>query len=180
MAQAARRVPWLLWAAIALFLLVRRFRGRFVAVEVAGSSMVPALQAGDFVIVARRRPRHAPGAVAYLHGPDARPLLKRVIGLPGESLSVGTQVEVNGQELVEPYAHGTPSAGDYRGVHRLGPDEYFVLGDHRGASTDSRHFGPVRAADIEGIAVLRYWPPERFGRISRAHRRGGGRLHRPS
>lgn len=170
--NAARRTLPLMGAAVALLFVVRLLRGRFVAVEVAGASMTPALEAGDFIVIARRRlPHDASGAIAYLRGPEARPMLKRVIGLPGESLRVGAGVEINGRRLIEPYAHGESATADYRGVRRLNSDEYFVLGDHRAASTDSRHFGPVRASAIEGLAVMRYWPPERIGRIHRVARR---------
>jgi hypothetical protein len=55
-------------------------------------------------------------------------------------------------------------------VHRLADDEYFVLGDARAASTDSRDFGPVQASNIEGVVWLRYWPPRRLRLIRRARR----------
>jgi signal peptidase I len=105
-----------------------------------------------------------------LHGPDGRPLLKRVVGLPGESVRAGARVEVNGRMLDEPYAGGGANPEQYRAVYRLADGEYFVLGDARAASTDSRDFGPVAGSSIEGIAWLRYWPPGRFGRIRRPKR----------
>jgi signal peptidase I len=108
--------------------------------------------------------------MALLRGPDARPMLKRVVGLPGESLRVGAHVEVNGRPLFEPYKRGEAPPASYRGVQRLAAGEYFVLGDHRAASTDSRDFGAVRAEAIEGVALLRYWPPERLGWVRREAR----------
>jgi signal peptidase I len=142
-----------------------------VLVEVAGTSMAPELQPGDYVVVWRTRlPRQSAGLIAYFRGPEGRPLLKRVVALPGESVRAGDHVEVNGSLLLEPYAHGAPHATQYRAVHRLEDGEYFVLGDARAASTDSRHFGPVRAGQVEGIVWLRYWPPSRFGRIHRPKR----------
>jgi signal peptidase I len=175
MLQTARRVLSLMGAAVALLFLARSVRGRFLAVEVAGTSMSPALEPGDYILVRRGRlPHDAAGLVVYLQGPEQRPMLKRVIGLPGESLRAGDHVEVNTRLLLEPYAHGEPDPHQYRAMHRLGADEYFVLGDHRDASTDSRDFGPIRASAIEGIAFVRYWPPERLGRIHRAPRVFGG------
>src|SRR5262245_39653129 len=152
----------------------RRLGRRFTAVEVAGTSMAPALAPGDYVLVRRgeapRSLRVEPGLVVFMHGPEGRPMLKRVIGVPGEALRVGMRVEVNARPLHEPYASGAAATASYRGVQRLGDDEYFVLGDHRAASTDSRDFGPVHRADIEGVAVLRYWPPGRIGRVERGAR----------
>jgi hypothetical protein len=98
-------------------------------------------------------------------------LLKRIIGLPGEALRVGGGVQINGRVLDEPYAHGTTPHEQHRGINRLEEDQYFLLGDNRGASTDSRDFGPVRAADILGTAVARYWPLARAGRLNPAARR---------
>lgn len=88
------------------------------------------------------------------------PLIKRVIATPGDSLEIRDgAVFVNGQALDEPYVHNletvcyTPC-----GVVRLGADEYFMLGDNRPNSRDSRSFGPVRLDQIIGRVVLRYWP----------------------
>jgi len=144
---------------------------RYLRVAVAGESMTPALQPDDFLVLRRGAPEvdGAYGHVVAVRDPrpegDGRILVKRVIGLPGEALRVGGGVQVNGRVLDEPYAHGSTPHEQHRGINRLGPDEYFLMGDNRGASTDSRDFGPVRAEDILGTAVVRYWPPSRAGRL---------------
>lgn len=154
---------------------------RYTRVEVAGASMTPALQPGDYLLVRRGapRPRAEYGDIVALRDPrpvgDGRLLLKRVVGLPGEQLRIGGgPVQINGRVLIEPYAHGSGPYDQHRGINRLGPEEYFLLGDHRGASTDSRDFGPVLLEHIEGVAVLRYWPPGRLGRLARPERNLAG------
>ena len=154
-------------------LAARWLQRTFVAVEVAGESMTPTLVPGEYLLL--RRDSLADGARAYgqivaLRDQSGRLLLKRVVGLPGESLRTGAEVQINGRVLVERYAHGVTPAAQYRGVDRLGPDEHFLLGDRRAASTDSRDFGPVRASRIEGVAALRYWPPGRIGRLRKPPR----------
>lgn len=133
--------------------------------------MLPTLQPGEFLVVRRGLPRRPAGCIAYVHAEDGRPLLKRIVGLPGESVRVGDHVELNGNALVEEYTQGRSPSAEYRGVNRLEAGHYFVLGDNRAASTDSRQFGPVHRSSIEGIAWLRYWPPRRFGRLGRPPRR---------
>lgn len=147
-------------------LAARWLRRTFVAVEVAGESMTPALLPGEYLLLRRdalAEGERAYGQIVALRDQSGRLLLKRVVGLPGESLRAGADVQINGRALVERYAHGVTPLAQYRGVDRLGPDEHFVLGDRRDASTDSRNFGPVRASNIEGVAALRYWPPARIG-----------------
>ncbi|MCK9486545.1 MAG: signal peptidase I [Dehalococcoidia bacterium] len=183
-------------------------RRRYLRVAVAGESMTPALRPGDFLVL-RRGPPPAEAAAGHVVAvydprhtgrldppgngghealrevppqPDAEPpplLLKRIVGLPGESLRIGGGVQVNGRVLEEPYAHGETPAEQHRGINRLEEDEYFLVGDHRGASTDSRDFGPVRRQDIVGTVVLRYWPPERLGRVAPEERRLLGTADRP-
>ena len=131
--------------------------------------MTPELQPGDFLLLRRGAPGadHAYGHIVITGDPrpegGGRLLLKRIVGLPGEALRVGGGVQVNGRRLIEPYAHGDDPVEQHRGVHRLAEDTYFLLGDHRGASTDSRDFGPVARERITGTAVLRYWPPASDG-----------------
>ena len=146
-------------------------------VEVAGDSMTPTLQPGDFLLLRRSPPRRddAYGRIVVTDDPRAegagRLLLKRIVGLPGEALRVGGGVQVNGRRLVEPYAHGDDPVEQHRGVARLAEETYFLLGDHRAASTDSRDFGPVPRDRIGGTVLVRYWPPERFGFIKTPPRR---------
>ena len=171
-----RAIAALAAAVAAIVVTARRWQaGRLgiYAIEVAGESMTPAFEPGDFLLV-RRAPLppddRACGLVVCARGPDDRLLLKRIVGVPGDSLRIGTTVQVAGRTLLEPYAHGETPTEQYRGVHELGPDEYMVLGDHRAASTDSRDFGPLPAHRIEGIALLRYLPPGRIGRLPRTPR----------
>jgi signal peptidase I len=77
-------------------------------------------------------------------------------------------VYINGNLLVEPYLAGQPTL-TYRPIRlTLGPDEYFVMGDNRAASSDSRSWGPLPRRNIIGRAWLCYWPPSRWGVIRRA------------
>lgn len=171
---------WLAFVALAaaaasvLALILSR---RLTRVEVAGESMTPALLPGDYLVLRRGAPSAGAeyGQIVALHDPrpegDGRLLLKRIVGLPGEALRVGGSLQVNGRVLIEPYAHGDTAAEQHRGINRLAPDTYFVLGDHRGGSTDSRDFGPVPRAAIIGHAFLRYWPLDRAGILRIPERR---------
>ncbi len=156
-------------AAAAVSILAVVLRRGVMRVEVAGESMTPALEPGDFLILRRGAPPAGAeyGQIVALHDPrpegDGRLLLKRVVGQPGEALRVGGSLQVNGRVLIEPYAHGDTPTEQHRGINRLEAGTYFVLGDHRGASTDSRDFGPVAREAIAGFAVLRYWPVARAG-----------------
>jgi signal peptidase I len=90
------------------------------------------------------------------------PLIKRVIGVPGDTVEIiDGQVHINGAPLAEPYVHGlSSSCFTTCGPITLGPDQYFVMGDNRPNSRDSRSFGPVPIGQIIGRVVLRYWPLE--------------------
>ena len=152
---------------------VLELRRRWLTVEVAGDSMQPALEAGDWLVVRlidAASPIEA-GAIALARDPSGRLLLKRVIGLPGETIELrDTRVLVNGRRLAEPYARGqTDPASELRTLTRLDRDAYYLLGDNRTASTDSRDHGAFRLGGsppaIEGVARLRYWPLGRAGRL---------------
>lgn len=165
-------------AALAFAVLSALARRRLYRVAVAGASMSPELAPGDFLLVRRGPPRagaEAYGRLAVTTDAQGRTLIKRIVGLPGESLRVGSVVQVNERVLIEPYAHGETPPHQYRGLNRLGDEEYFLLGDNRAASTDSRDFGPVRREHLQGVAWLRYWPPGRVGRLRPPPRRLGER-----
>ena len=88
-----------------------------------------------------------------------------MIGLPGESVEVRSGVVyLNGQKLVEPYLAGALDHDSYP-QQVVPPEHYFVLGDHRNSSNDSRDWGFVPEQDIFGEAVFRYWPLSKLGLI---------------
>jgi signal peptidase I len=91
---------------------------------------------------------------------DETPLVKRVIGVPGDEVVIrDDRVWINGQALDEPYVHGLPTdCRRYCGPLVLGAGQYFVMGDNRTHSGDSRAFGPVAEDEIIGRVLLRYWP----------------------
>lgn len=132
---------------------------------VAGDSMKGTLQTGDLALITKLDYRlHAPqrGDVALVEVPGRDgTYLKRVIGLPGETVELrGGATYVNGQKLEEPYV--TSTAEDYAAT--LGEDEYFVLGDNREVSYDSREedFGAIGADCFLGRVRAVLWPLDRF------------------
>jgi signal peptidase I len=96
--------------------------------------------------------------------PDEREdLIKRVIGLPGETIEISAGVVyIDGRPLNEPYAR--LSTGDSPS-RRLSADEYFIMGDNRANSKDSRLFGPIPRDSIVGRAWIIYWPPANWGLV---------------
>ena len=105
-------------------------------------------------------PRRGQVVVLYRtgHGEDA--LIKRVVGLPGEAIEIrGGAVWINGAVLDEPYLNGvrTDRCDSVCSI-TLAADQYFVMGDNRPSSNDSRSFGPIEAEQIVGEVVLRYLP----------------------
>ncbi|MGH2578890.1 MAG: signal peptidase I [Actinomycetota bacterium] len=138
--------------------LIRR-SGAF-RVEVAGDSMRPTLEPGQFLVASRPGRLHR-GDVVVIRRPE-RPIevVKRLVGVPGDRVEAeGGRISVNGAEVWEPYASGVGPSGSWD----LGPDQYVVLGDNRDRSSDSRAFGPVDRASIVGVVRFRYWP--RAGRV---------------
>lgn len=95
--------------------------------------------------------------------------IKRVIGLPGERVTIKDgKVYINGEELEEDYLQENVTTGDLQGafVDIIVPENcLYVLGDNRSASTDSRRFGCVPVDKIESVAVFRFWPLSDFGTI---------------
>lgn len=118
---------------------------------------------GDYLFHAPRRGETVVFSASGGAGPD---LIKRVIGVPGDHINIHDGgVWVNGERLHEPY----PLAGSTACASRwcdlvLGEDQYYVMGDNRGNSGDSRHWGPVAAGRILGKAWLIIHPFDEFGR----------------
>jgi signal peptidase I len=87
--------------------------------------------------------------------------VKRVVGMPGETISQRDGIiYVNGRRLPEPYAHDRSTMDD--GEWRVGPKAYFMMGDNRANSCDSRRWGPVPRDNIIGEVFATYWPPQRI------------------
>ena len=97
------------------------------------------------------------------------PLIKRIVGLPGDTVEIRDgKLLVDGRPLREPYVEHDPCKPGYPKTCFFGPvtvteDHYFMMGDNRTNSVDSRFFGPVPKDDIIGEAVVRFWPPRRAG-----------------
>lgn len=130
--------------------------------RVQGVSMQPGLVSDEYVLVNKVAYLfHAPerGDVIVFHYPldTSEDFIKRVIGLPGDTITVtGTTVNVDGTTLSEPYISQRANPTGQKWV--VPPDSYFVMGDNRPVSDDSRIWGYVPNYDIVGKAVMVYWP----------------------
>jgi signal peptidase I len=143
---------------------------------VEGKSMYPTFETGDRLIVSRMnymlsKPSRGEIVVFNSINPSERArgvmLIKRIIGLPGETIEFrNNQLYINGQLTNEPYTPDICQTGCSDDIWVLTDEQYFVMGDNRNASQDSRRFGPISIADIVGEAVFRYWPPNKFGLIT--------------
>ena len=138
-------------------------------VRVEGTSMLPVLEDQDRLFINKIAYRVGdihPGDVVVFQYPHdhTKSYIKRVIALPGDHLRINQgDVYVNGKRLAEPYV---PSRfADDRSLPEtvLPSNEYWVMGDHRSISSDSRDFGPVDRGLIYGKAVFVYWPMEQVG-----------------
>jgi signal peptidase I len=142
-------------------------------VKVEGTSMMPGLTDQERIFINKYTYKLGAGSIAredlvVFHYPydPTQSYIKRIIGLPGDSVQIsdGT-VYVNGRLLREPYV-----PVEYRDhvslpKESVPPDKYFVLGDHRSSSNDSRVWGFVDRKEIYGKAVFVYWPPDKIGRV---------------
>ena len=117
----------------------------------SSSTTSPSIERGDVVVF------------HYPRDPE-KSYIKRVIALPGDRLRIDHgRVFVNGKLLREPYV--PPEYRDNRSVAEIAlpPDSYYIMGDHRSISSDSRDFGPVERSLIYGKAVFVYWPARDAG-----------------
>jgi signal peptidase I len=141
-------------------------------IRIESISMQPTLYAGNFVIVNK---------IAYLlntpgrgdvivfknpKDPSLEPYIKRIIGLPGDTVRVtGGTVFINDEPMSEPYISAPPT---YEGAWTVPPESLFVLGDNRNSSSDSHAWGMVPMQNIIGKAEVVYWPPSRWQLLNQA------------
>jgi signal peptidase I len=159
--------------AIVLSLLVRAYV--FQTFLIPSGSMEPTLQIGDRVAVSKLSVDFgtihrgdiivfsAPPAVAVACNDNIPDLIKRVIGLPGQTIySKGNTIYINGRAIKQPWTHKEPLTPAIDKV-TIPANGYFVLGDNQPGSCDSRYWGTVPRSSIIGKAFFRIWPPSRIG-----------------
>jgi signal peptidase I len=140
-----------------IFWVVNTMTGRF---RIEGQSMEPTLHEGEYVLVNKlayylNEPER--GDIIVMHHSAERDFIKRIVGLPGDQIVINEdrQVLVNGVQLREPYLNGPPPS---TGSWTVPEDAYFVMGDNRPNSSDSRAWGFLDSDQIAGKAAAIYWP----------------------
>jgi signal peptidase I len=172
---------WLLeWVVILVVILGFTFLLRAFVIQtfsIPSGSMLPTLQIGDRIVVDKLDFHVHRGSIVVFKRPpleeqDYPDLVKRVVGLPGETVTAKDgNIYIDGKLLAEPWlpkgpdAYTAPIPGDPHpqfnlpaGGVKVPPDEYFVMGDNRTNSEDSRWFGPIPRSLIVGRAVAVVWP----------------------
>jgi signal peptidase I len=154
--------------ALLIALLINVFVGQATRVE--GQSMEPNLHSEQRLVVEKLSYRfHGPQrfdiVVLQVPSQGEELLIKRVIGLPGETVEIKDGgVYINGELLDEPFTNEHTQPGRH-GLVTVPPLHVYVLGDNRDRSNDSRSFGPVPIEDVIGRAWLSYWPLEEAGLV---------------
>jgi signal peptidase I len=172
--SSGQRGGWRRWLSelvislgISVFIIVFLYQ----PVKVEGTSMMPGLVDQERIFINKYAYRLEPverGDVVVFRypGDPSKNYIKRIVGLPGDRIEiVNGVVLVNGRQLEEPYV--LKEFRDQRSMGEVVVPEgsYFVLGDHRNLSSDSRDFGMVERAAIFGKAVFVYWPAEDMGKL---------------
>src|ERR1700730_998670 len=141
-------------------------------VKVEGTSMAPLLSDQERIFINKFVYRFEPigrgDVIVFWYPLDrSKSFIKRVIGLPGDTIELRSgHLYLNGKELLEPYVPPFYLDGSSYALRRIPADNYFVMGDHRDSSNDSRMFGPVARQYIYGKAVFAYWPVDHFGSLA--------------
>lgn len=132
-------------------------------VKVDGDSMYNTLNDNDIVLLSKLSSIDRFDIIVLKEDDNNATIIKRVIGMPGDKVKIrNNKIYINNKIIEDEYAYGETS--DYDEI-TLGDDEYFVLGDNRLISKDSRYFGAIKKSDIKGKAVFRLFPFTRFGSI---------------
>jgi signal peptidase I len=140
-------------------------------VKVEGTSMMPGLSDQERIFINKFVYRWEPisrGDLIVFHYPydPAKSYIKRVIGIAGDRVEIRHGwVYLNDELLFEPYVSDQYRDERSYSVRVVPEDSYFVLGDHRNLSNDSRDFGAVKREYIYGKAVFAYWPADKLGKL---------------
>jgi signal peptidase I len=163
---------WTRDLAIALGLAIVVMIFLYQPVKVEGTSMYPLLSDQERIFinkfVYRFEPIERGDVIVFWYPLDrSKSFIKRVVGLPGETIEIRMgHVYINGEELPDQYVPAGYLDGSNLAPRRIAADSYYVMGDHRDSSNDSRVFGPVLRQYIYGKAVFAYWPVDHFGSLS--------------
>lgn len=158
---------------LVVYILVELAAPRFL---VDGPSMQPTFWTDQRILISRvhylvGEPER--GDIVVFNKPGSNigdsPLIKRMIGLPGDTIEMrGTLVYLNGELFKEPYINEPCQLSACPNqTWTLGDDEYFVMGDNRNHSVDSRRFDTIKRNQIIGEPFLRYWPPQDWGLLEK-------------
>lgn len=142
-------------------ILIRTFI--ITPVRVDGASMDKTLENGQILLLYKLGNVKRYDIVILDEEIEDEIIIKRIIGMPNDTVEIKNGVlYINDEEIEEEYAYG--QTDDYDKI-TLKDDEYFILGDNRPISKDSRYFGPVKEDEIIGKIIFRLWPINKFGTI---------------
>lgn len=146
---------------VVVVVLIRTFI--ITPVRVDGDSMKNTLKNGDILLLYKLGSINRLDIIVLDEEKDNEKIIKRVIGLPGETVAIKKgKIYINDKLIDDEYAYGETS--DYNKV-TLRDDEYFILGDNRLISKDSRYFGPIKDNEIKGKIVFRLFPFTKIGSV---------------
>lgn len=146
---------------VVVVVLIRTFI--ITPVRVDGDSMKNTLKNGDILLLYKLSNIDRFDIIVLDEEKDNEKIIKRVIGMPGETVAIKKgKIYINDKVIDDEYAYGETS--DYNKV-TLKDDEYFILGDNRLISKDSRYFGPIKDNEIKGKIVFRLFPFTKIGTV---------------
>lgn len=166
-------LAWLRDLAFSVLIAVVLIVFIYQPVKVEGTSMMPALTDQERIFINKFTYRFGIGSidrgdmvVFWFPLDTSKSYIKRVIGLPGDTVAIDNGVViVNGKRLSEEYVPEAYRDHQSYPEIQIKPNNYFVLGDHRSSSNDSRSWGTVPRKYIYGKAVFVYWPLDKMGRL---------------